>query len=525
MVWCGLSWRHIIIFGFLYSAAMAIFAIDEAIDDTNINMYRIVFGLKENGDVDKEKEWTLFVIPALLVVPVIVGSGYLMMRFGRFIILMGTIALMAAFSFMLIFPATLEMFSAGFVANKIILRAIVFGGLMIYAYETVPIKYRRIALLSLSIFASFGRIAYALGRNLSGTEGYGGGGSKSPQEIKGELSVILGVASGTLLLPLVLGMFVGKDSPVSLVIRGFERHVYRYLVSWRCGDLRGPQPPMTEEDFVYQVEVERERSYVNFKTMCIRKWPALLFLFLTGYAWQIVDQVFMTPYKYLALDQMGNGYDTNPLNGLVIFNCCCLFGTLAAIVYILKFKSITILPGLSMGLLFIGSAICATVEAFYVDGNPIEYQFLDIKKVMVGQIICWIGFTLAQFLWGLLIVEIVPGTYRPIVVLAQLGFLEFTNMAIRAIYTKYAHTGRGLYIASSVILGIIALAYIVVFVGTDWFSKADPAEEDDGEVAIVVLDEEEVYLDNGKSTTLDSYMYGSSSNNTNLSSIQKNANF
>jgi len=284
---------------------------------------------------------------------------------------------------------------------------------------------------------------------------------------------------------------------------------------------------MNEDDFVYQVEVERERSYVDFKTMCVRQWPALLFLFLTGYAWQLAGEVFMTPYKYLVFDHFGGGYDTNPLNGLVIFNCCCLIGTVAAIVYILRYKSITILPALAMGLLFIGASICAPIEAFYIDcedgdgiGNPIEYQFLPMNQIIAGQVVMWIGYTLAQFLWGLLIVEIVPGTYRPVVVMAQLGFLEFTNMAIHAIYTKFKWDGRGLYIGSAVILGLIAVSYMIVFVGTEWFSKADPAEEDDGEVAIVVLDEEEVYLDNGKATTLDSYMYGGTSygTTTNISS-------
>jgi len=516
MVWCGLSWRHLIIFGFLYTAVLSMYAIQDAIDDTHVNIYQRVFEF-ENQDIDAEKQWTVYVIPALLV-PVIVGSGYLMMRFGRFVVILGTLVIMAALAPILIFPDTYATFSAGYILHNTILRAIVIGGVMIYAYETVPIKYRRVALISLSVFASLGRIAFAIGRNVSGNKGYGSD-EEDVEILRTQFSVILGIVCGTLLVPIILGLVVRKDSPVSLVVRGFEREVYRYLVSWRCGDL-SPPPPMNEDDFVYQVEVERERSYMDFKTMCVRKWPALLFLLLTGYAWQICDHVFMTPYKYLVLDHFGGGYDLNPHYGLAIFNCCCLIGTLGAIVYILRFRSIAILPGISMGLLFIGASICAPIEAFYIDGgegkgkgNPIEYQFLPMNQIIVGQIIMWIGYTLAQFIWGLLIVEIVPGTYRPVVVMAQMGFLEFTNMAIRAIYTKYKWEGRGLYIASAVILGLIAVSYMIVFIGTNWFSRADPAEEDDGEIAIDVLDEEEVYLENGKATvTLDSFMYGSNSN-------------
>jgi len=490
------------------------YAISDAIDDTTINMYGKVFGL-ENKEIDAEKQWTVYVIPALLV-PVIVASGYLMMRFGRFVVIMGTLVVMAALSPILIFPDSYATYSAGFILHGTVLKAIVIGGLMIYAYETVPIKYRRVALISLSVFASLGRIAFAIGRYISGNLGYGS--AEETDVIRSQYSIMLGVVCGTLILPIILGIVVRKDSPVSLVVRGFERQVYRYLVSWRCGDV-STAPPMNEDDFVYQVEVERERSYMDFKTMCVRKWPALLFLFLTGYAWQLIDIVFMTPYKYLVLDHFGGGYDLNPHYGLVIFNCCCLAGTLAAIVYILQCRSITILPGIAMGLLFVGACICAPVEPFYIDGgvgagkgNPIEYQFLPMNQIIVGQIVMWIGYTLAQFLWGLLIVEIVPGTYRPVVVMAQMGFLEFTHMALRAIYIKYNWEGRGLYIACTVILGLIAVAYMIVFVGTNWFSRADPAEEDDGEIAIDVLDEEEVYLENGKGANLDSFMYASNSN-------------
>jgi len=63
----------------------------------------------------------------------------------------------------------------------------------------------------------------------------------------------------------------------------------------------------------------------------------------------------------------------------------------------------------------------------------------------------------------------------------------------------------------AVILGLIAVSYMIVFIGTNWFSRADPAEEDDGEIAIDVLDEEEVYLENGKAATLDSFLNDSNS--------------
>jgi len=520
MVWCGLSWRHIIIFGFLYTAILSMYAISDAIDDTQINMYHTVFGFK-NEEIDEEKLWINNVLPSLLI-PIIVGSGFLMMKYGRFVVIMGTLIIMACLAPLLMFPSNYKMYSAGFVLNGIIFRSIVIGGVMIYAYEAVPIKYRRVALLSLSIFASLGKLTFGLARWISGNKGYGS--TAKPDEVQSQLSVLLGIACGaTLLIPIVWGGFVGTDSPVSLVVRGFERTVYRYLVSWRSGT--HTQPPMNEDDFVYQVEIERERSYMDFKTMCFRKWPALLFLFLTGYSWQIADFVFLTPYKYVVFDYIEGGFDENPIQGLIVFNCCCVAGTLFAIIYTLKYRSITILPALAMGLIFVGAAICSPVEAFYrPSGNPIEYQFLPMRQVLVGQVFMWMGYTLSQFVWGLLIVEIVPGTYRPVVVMAQMGFLELTNMAIRAIYTRYKWDGRGLYITASVVLGLIALSYMVVFVGTNWFSRADPAEEDDGEIAIDVLDEEEVYLDNGKTTvTLDSYMYSNNSN-TGLSSTRIIAN-
>lgn len=516
MVWCGLSWRHIIIFGFLYTAILSMYAISDGIDDTINNMYG-VFGLV-NEDIDAERLWIDNVLPSLGI-PVIVGSGFLMMKYGRFIVIMSTLIIMALLSPLLIFPENYKMFSAGIVLVGIIFRSIVIGGIMIYAYETVPIKYRRVALISLSIFASLGKLSFGIARWVSNNKGYGS--DDEPDVIQSQLSVLLGIAIGaTLLIAICWGAFVRKDSPVSLVVRGFERTVYRYLVSWRCET--DPKPPMNEDDFVYQVEIERERSYMDFKTMCIRKWPALLFLFLTGYSWQIADHVFLTPYKYVVFDYFEGQYDQNPIKGLVVLNCCCLVGTIAAIIYTLRYRSITILPAFAMGFIFVGAAICSPIEAFYdgLDnkhglGNPIEFQFLPMKQVLAGQVFMWIGYTLSQFIWGLLIVEIVPGTYRPVVVMAQMGFLEITNMAIKAIYTRYKWDGRGLYIVASVWLGLIALSYMVVFVGTNWFSRADPAEEDDSEIAIDVLDEEEVYLDNGKTTvTLDSYMYSNNSNAT-----------
>jgi len=522
MVWCGLSWRHIIIFGFLYTAILSMYAISDAIDDTHNTMFGKVFRFK-NENIDEEKLWIDNVLPSLLI-PIIVGSGFVMMKYGRFIVIMGALIVMALLAPLLMFPSNYKMFSAGIVLNGIIFRSIVIGGVMIYAYETVPIKYRRVALLSLSIFASLGKLSFGLARWISGNGGYGS--TEDRDTVQSQLSVLLGIACGaTLLIPILWGAFVRTDSPVSLVVRGFERTVYRYLVSWKIGT--DNQPPMNEDDFVYQVEIERERSYMDFKTMCFRKWPALLFLFLTGYSWQIADFVFMTPYKYIVFDYIEGAYDENPIKGLIVMNCCCLAGTLFAIIYTLKYRSITILPALAMGFIFVGAAICSPVEAFYTAsdndhglGNPIEFQFLPMRQVLAGQVIMWVGYTLAQFVWGLLIVEIVPGTYRPVVVMAQMGFLELTNMAIRAIYTRYKWDGRGLYITASVVLGLIALSYMVVFVGTNWFSRADPAEEDDGEIAIDVLDEEEVYLDNGKTTvTLDSYMYSNNSN-TGLSSTR-----
>jgi hypothetical protein len=50
-----------------------------------------------------------------------------------------------------------------------------------------------------------------------------------------------------------------------------------------------------------------------------------------------------------------------------------------------------------------------------------------------------------------------------------------------------------LYIAVSVILGIISISYFYVFLGTNWFSRHDPSLEDDCDIAIDVLDEDELY--------------------------------
>jgi hypothetical protein len=492
MAWCGLSWRHLLMLGFLYTVIAGVYATLESLDNSFTNIYNKLYGIFYTH-VDAIELWTKYYVP-VFVTPIIVFSGFLMMKYGRFAVIYGTLICMIACSPMVIRSTNPTMFSVGLTMMYSVFEPILLGGILIYAYESVPVKYRRIAVLSLGAFSSFGKLGFGVSIWLSGSKGYLDT-SKPVETFRNESSIIIGVAMSTLLIPFLFGLFIRRDSPVSLVIRGFEKMVYKMLVDWHHDPsaIEEEKPPMEEDDFVYQVEIERERSFTDFKTMVVRKWPALLFLFLTGYSYQLISANFLEPYKYLAYDYIGGGFEADPIKGISLFNSCCFIGTISAIVYIHKFKTITIIPGMANLLMFIGATINATEPVFYEDGNPIEYELTNLGLVVGGQVVIWIGYTLAQFVWGLLVVEIVGGKYRPIFVMGQVALRNVTGAIIQAIYFKYNWDGQGLYIAVSVILGIISISYFYVFLGTNWFSRHDPSLEDDCDIAIDVLDEDELY--------------------------------
>jgi len=497
MEWCGLSWRHLIVLGFLYTVCMGLFAATEGIGNTYNNVYNGLFDTWYE-DIDAISLWTSYYCP-VFASPLVIVAGFAMMDYGRFAVVYGTLVFCVLISPLVIRPLNITMMASGMTIINAIVEPILMGGIFIYAYESVPVKYRRIAVISLGALSSFGRLGFGISRELSGSAGYMDT-NKPIEQLADECSIIIGLSMAVMIIPLIFGLFIRKDSPVSLVIRGFERSVYKQLVSWRNTPESGvaaidDKPPMTEDDFVYQVEIERERSFTDFKTMVVRKWPALLFLFLTGYSYQLAGTIFLTPYKYLAYDYIGGGYEASPIKGILVFNSCCFLGTIAAIIYIHKFKTITFVPGLAISMMFIGATINATEQVFYDNGNPIEYQVVNIMVVLVGQVFIWVGFTLSQFIWGLLIVEIVGGKYRPIFVMGQMALRNVTGAIIDGLYFKYAWDGLGIYIVASVLLGIISIAYFYVFLATNWFSRHDPAEEDECDIAIDVLDEDELYID------------------------------
>ena len=454
--WSGLGWRHIVIFAFLYTVPFAMSSVELGLADR----FSHVFGLFENSydDIDSYSEWILCYGP-ILTIPLVISTGFLQMWVGRYTVLMGALIILILLSPLAYMAVNTEMW----VAIQIISRTlypILTGPVLIYMYEATPVKYRRISVLSLGIFVSLGRLAFAI------SERYNFLGIADTLWQK-----MLIASFAPVIIPIIIGLFVLRDSSVSLVDRGAEDGVYDDLTKGRGNDA-----PISKQDFVNQVASERDTQFSNLSSAVIKKWPTFVFLLLTCQNYQIVESIIYSPYYYLFLDYCGGGYDEFRINGLVIINFASIAGILMGIFIVLRFKSIKVLPGISAIFIAIGAALCSTVQSFKPNGYPHVYEDLNMPMISAGIIISMFGSMLAIYVQNLMTVELVPSKFRPVFVMALLAMREIWQAMTFAVYNKFMQS-QALYIVTSVVLGIIAIVHFVVLCGTKSVSTRDLSEE------------------------------------------------
>jgi len=468
--WARLGWRHIGLLSFVILAIMVGSSIPVLMDEVLASI------LLESLSTDEELERFELITRIYLGFPgsaLYIVSGFLIQTYtGRFYGLMAVMfltTLMSALMFLTnAMPAgavVIYTFCSYFGINAIFTMA------GIYSYESVPLKFRLIAVVCLSLGETLGMLVASLADQTA----IAGKPAEDLWAIRGRMlaivpSVLFVIAAGVGLA------YTRRDTVLSRVnARGQAGPVYDALE--REGVETTSEPiPMTKDEFEINTQKDLE-DLDELRTLwgiVKRASPGPMGCMIGVLLVQaIFNKIFFVHYYYRANDYLGAGYAANYVPMMLLKHGTAMGGVSLAVGLYVWLKDIRFVPAAALLCAALGGVVCASVTVLDANGDPIQIKDLmgSMPKITSGVAMMLFGRPLAMSLFKVMMMDMFT-TENRIMGMFMFRAIEALFQGIVGACEVYLKKHHAFFIISGATITVVGAIVFAVMYTTQWFENS-----------------------------------------------------
>ena len=256
-----------------------------------------------------------------------------------------------------------------------------------------------------------------------------------------------------------------------MVHRGKAGQVYDRFVSEAsdCGNVK--EAPMTRDEFESRSRCDVANSPNLASILRNSLGGPILFILVCLVTMTFMDEITLRTYRFLYLDYMGGGYNTDPLPGTLTAHCLGIAGIGLTALLWWKSECVKWIPAIACLIVGIGSTLCAPVRAF-TDGYPTPYENIEgFPLVLSGILMISFAYKTFSYLIQVASLDLFSDKTRGIGMLAIAMVQKWSNCLFSIVADKYGMY-NGMAIAAAVLVLVTAGLCAVVFGYSKWFQNS-----------------------------------------------------
>jgi len=337
----------------------------------------------------------------------------------------------------------------------------------LFCYEFVPLKYRLVALLSLTCVETFGKMMTGLADKMRDPE--------NNEDLDNRNQILIIVPIVFIGLAIIVALWaVRRDTPLSMVsCRNKATTAYDQLV--QLGNTAEPIP-MSREEFEINSEKEIEAlGSLNHFFGSIKKclWGPIGVLLGVAFIDACFEQVFERYYYWYTSDHLGKGYMHDFLPMFILDHSLALGGMIACIGLYLWVKDIRFVAPTALLIATLGGVICASVDVIAKDGFPRDMEDIvgSMARITTGVVMLVFGRYVYTAVFKILTMDLFTTKTRGRGIFVNRAIQIFMVSLIGSL-TEELKTKRSYMIILAVIAAGISALIFALFYTTQWFEKS-----------------------------------------------------
>ena len=403
-----------------------------------------------------EPVWSEIVVPVASF-PLVLATAWLSSRSGRFAVIIDLVVLMlgAAGGLWVSRSFALTVTLLGVVGNWTGPCLAALGA--VFLYESVPMGHRLAWLVPLAVAAA---LAPLLAEGLvevvtTETRRQVFTGDMVYAEADRALTTILGSVIGLGGFLCLFGLvFVRRDTPVSLVARGYPKEAFLILSA------NGSQSAMSEETFCKRC-AQDESHHVGPVI-----WIAFGVLVLLGLLVEVLETAFLD----LIGGQLRRTVIENQNVPSYLYPALRVGVVAVELVIVLavraRVRHLKFLPSVTAGIGFVGTLICTSLLSSSMDLN-----YDSPGTAVAGVSVIFLSHPVLEWCLWVLCLDLFGVRQRPLGALAVAGLRGLLDAVLRY-FQNYQSSGKTIFVIESVFVGVCCVVVLWAFYQTKWFDNS-----------------------------------------------------
>ena len=376
--WSRMGWTHVPLFAFVILTLMSVKALGGGVDFLFREIYDDQLGLELEQVMKYWEPWFRQYGPLLMPIPLLL-TGMAADRFGRFHALIGLMVLSSAFVPILWTVRDPTIFSTACILTVYWLVPSTIQVAYLYAYEFVPLKYRLIGQLSLTLAETMGLLLVGIADNTIKK-----GGSKEDR-FASRQTIYYTIALVGVGLRLIIGFLLirSRDTVLNYMFGTKSDPTKAWNVLVDVGEVNTEEPvPVSREEFM--VAARRVSQPSLFEVVRNAAYGPLAVVAGLSFANALWTESLQVAYWYLSVDYLGKGYRLNFLPGLVLQHASAIGGILMAIGLYIWIKDIRFVPACGLLVFGLGAVVCSSVQVYAPDRFYLNMEDITAMPTVIA---------------------------------------------------------------------------------------------------------------------------------------------
>jgi hypothetical protein len=473
--WSRMGWTHVPLFAFVILALMSVKALGVSLDFLFREIYDDQLGLELEDVMKYWEPWFRQYGPLLIPIPLVL-TGICADRFGRFFTLIGLMVLSSAILPILWIVRDPTIFTIACILTAYWLVPSTLQVAYLYAYEFVPLKYRLIVQLSLTLAETMGLLLVGIADNTIKK-----GGSKE-ERFACRQTTYYTIALVGFGLCLIIGFLLirSRDTVLNYMFGAKSDQAKAWNVLVDVGEVNTEEPvPVSREEFM--VNANRVAQPSLLKVVRNAAYGPLTVVAGIAFANALWTESLQVAYWYLSVDYLGKGYRWNFLPGLVLQHASAIGGILLTIGLYIWIKDIRFVPACGLLMFGLGAVVCSSVQVYAPDRFYLNMEDITgMPTVIAGVGMMQFGLPVANATFRVLIMDLFFTRNRGRGVFVFKALETFLT-GIVAISFYHLLTERIYFLSEASLITAIGAAVVAAFYTTQWFDRSlicrDPEQD------------------------------------------------